>query len=219
MDESLHGRAPVDRRAFLKAAGLLAGAAAAGCDAPPHESPPAAPPATIPAASPAAPRDPGFDPAALLALAEVVLPGELEASGRAGAVRDFVAWVAGYAPVAEQMHGYGDAEIRYLPPDPAPGWRAQLEGLDLLARRSRGRAFAALPPDARRALVEAALANVPGERLPAPLAAAHVAVALVAHWASRPAAWDLAFGARIAPRTCRPLADAVRRPLPLAPRS
>jgi hypothetical protein len=114
------------------------------------------------------------------------------------------------------MHGYGYADVRYLPPDPAPGWRAQLEGLELLARRSRGASLGELPVAERRALIESALAGVPGGRLPAPLAAGHVALALLAHWASSPAAWDLAYGARITPASCRPLGDAPRRPLPLA---
>jgi hypothetical protein len=149
----------------------------------------------------------------------VVLPGEIGEAGRARAVDAFVAWIAGYEPVAERMHGYGYAEVRYLPSDPAPGWRAQLEGLDLLARRTRGRAFAALGAAERQALVEGALAGVAGDRLPAPLAAPHVALALLAHWASGPEAWNLAFGAEITPTSCRPLADAPRRPrpLPIAP--
>jgi hypothetical protein len=172
-----------DRRAFLRAAGALAaGAAAAGCDVPGAAG---GGPAPAPGATPAAGRvrEVGLDRATLVAVGEVVLPGELGATGRASAVDAFVAWVAGYEPVAERMHGYGYADVRYLPPDPAPGWRAQLEGLELLARRSR---------------------------------AGHVALALLAHWASSPAAWDLAYGARITPASCRPLGDAPRRPLPLA---
>jgi hypothetical protein len=205
-----------DRRAFLRTAGVLAaGAAAAGCDAPGTAG-------GIPAAAPGAPpvagraRDLAFDRTTLAAVGDVVLPGELGGAGRAAAVDAFVAWVAGYDPVAERMHGYGYADVRYLPPDPAPGWRAQLEGLDLLARRSRGASFAALPVADRRALVESALAGTPGDRLPAPITAGHIALALLAHWASSPAAWDLAYGARITPTTCRPLGDAPRRPLPLA---
>jgi hypothetical protein len=219
--------APVDRRAFLRTAGVLAaGAAAAGCDVPRPRGDGADPAggATRAEGAPAgsAPRrarDAALDRPTLAALGEVVLPGELGAAGQARAVDDFVAWVAGYEPVAEEMHGYGYAEIRYLPPDPAPGWRAQLDGLDLLARRSRGRAFAELPLASRRAMVEAALARLPNDTLPAPIAAGHVALALLAHWASSPAAWDLAYGARITPLTCRPLGDAPRRPLPLAPRA
>jgi hypothetical protein len=220
MAETPHDPTQVDRRAFLKAAGVLAaGAAAAGCDTPraSGDAPGASSAAPNAATSGVRTRDVGFDRATLAALGEVVLPTELGAAGQAKVVSDFVGWVAGYEPVAEEMHGYGYAEIRYLPPDPAPGWRAQLEGLDLLARRSRGRPFAGLPLASRRALVETALARVPSDRLPAPIAAPHVALALLAHWASGPAAWDLAVGARIAPRSCRPLADAPRRPLPLAP--
>ena len=219
MSDRPQGSRQVDRRAFLRTAGVLAaGAAAAGCEAPRTEDDAAgAAGGAAEAGGGGGARDVAFDRPTLAALGELLLPGELGAEGRARAVDDFVAWITGYEPVAEEMHGYGYAEIRYLPPDPAPGWRAQLEGLDLLARRSRGRSFADLPPAARRAMVEAALARFPGDRLPAPIAAGHVALALLAHWASSPAAWDLAYGARIAPRSCRPLDDAPRRPLPLAP--
>jgi hypothetical protein len=157
-----------------------------------------------------------LDRAALDAVGEAVLPALLGRDGQRAAVAAFARWVDGYAPVAEEMHGYGYADVRYLPPDPAPGWQAQLAGLDLLARQSRGRPFAALAPDARRAVLEAALRGTEGERLPAPLGARHVAVALLAHWAASPGAWDLAWGARIAPATCRPLGEAPRRPLPIA---
>ena len=109
-------------------------------------------------ASPAAgntARATGFDRRTLDALGEVLLPASLGAAGQKGAVDAFVAWVDEYAPVAEEMHGYGYADIRYLPSDPAPGWRAQLEGLDLLARRTRQRAFAELDAEGRRATHEA----------------------------------------------------------------
>jgi hypothetical protein len=218
MPDRPHEPPQVDRRAFLRTAGVLAaGAAAAGCDVPRTGGDEGTPGGGAPRPEPTpGARDVAFDRAALAALGEVVLPGELGPEGRARAVDEFVAWVAGYDPVAEEMHGYGYAEVRYLPPDPAPGWRAQLDGLDLLARRSRGRPFAELPPAPRRAMVEAALARLPNDELPAPIAAGHVALALLAHWASSPAAWDLAYGARITPATCRPLGDAPRRPLPLA---
>ena len=219
MSETPRGRAELDRRAFLRTAGVLAaGAATVGCDAPQAgDGSPDVPPGAATAAGPR--RDAGFDRATLAAVGEVVLPDELGDDGRARATDAFVRWIDGYEPVAERMHGYGYAEIRYLPPDPAPGWRAQLEGLDLLAQRSRRTAFAALPLAERRAMVESALASVADDRLPAPLAASHVALALLAHWAASPAAWDLAYGARVAPTTCRPLDDAPRRPLPLAPRT
>ena len=202
----------VDRRSFLKTAGIVAVATTGvACDIP-GVSQGASPDSARVAAARGGLRDVGFDGPTLAAVAEVVLPGELGVGRRGAAVESFLDWIRGYDPVAERMHGYGYADILYLPPDPAPNWRAQLEGLDILARRSRGRRFAELPLAERRAMVEDALSDVGGERLPPPLAASHVAVALLAHWASSPAAWDLAFGARITPTTCRPLADVTRRP-------
>ncbi len=205
-------KASATRRAFLKVAGTVAAGAAAatvGC-APSPSSERAADGGT-----PREPRDAGFDRRVLDALGEVMLPESLGAAARAAAVSAFVAWVAGYDPVAEEMHGYGYADIRYLPPDPAPGWRAQLEGLELLARKMHQKSFPALDGDGRKDVVTAALASVPGERLPDPLGAPHVAVALAAHWAASPAAWDLALGAQVGAGTCRKLHDVVSRPLPI----
>ena len=48
------------------------------------------------------------------------------------------------------------------------------------------------------------------------IGAPHVAVALLAHWANSSAATDLAYGVVIGKDQCRVLADAPRRPLPLA---
>jgi hypothetical protein len=53
--------------------------------------------------------------------------------------------------------------------------------------------------------------------LPSPLAARHIALALLAHWSASPDAWNLALGAQVSPGTCRKLDDALRAPLPLAP--
>ena len=100
---------------------------------------------------------------------------------------------------------------------PAPGWRAQLQALDLLARRIRKRGFAQLDLAGRRVVLEAALRGGANGTLPAsPLRADHVAVALLAHWAATSEAQDLAYGARIGAGQCRSLADTSRRPLPIA---
>ena len=157
-----------------------------------------------------------FDQPLLNALATAVLPEALGAAGHAMVVRGFSAWIAGYRPVSEEMHGYGNQEITYTASDPAPGWNAQLQGLDLLARRTRGKSFVALDTLGRRALLGAQLARANG-RLPAnPIAATHVAIALLAFWAGSSAATDLAYGVRILKDNCRVLADTVRRPLPNA---
>lgn len=158
------------------------------------------------------------DRTVLDAAAEIVLPTELGLQGQRHATDAFVQWIEQYEPVAEEMHGYGYAEIRYLPADPAPNWSAQLDALDRLAEHRHGRGFVACDRAERAALIDDALRPHAADRLPAPLAAPHVLLALVAHWAAQPDAWDLAFGARIARNTCRDLDDAVRPPIPLEPR-
>lgn len=204
------------RRAFLRNATVLAAgatAAVAACD-------------TVPAPrnggnvdeANAPARATGLTRASLDTLAEAVLPESLGADGRRAATDAFVSWIDGYRPVAEEMHGYGYADVRYLPSDPAPAWRAQLDGLELLAQRVRHRSFSSLTVAGRRDIVTMALRRERGgDRLPAPLGASHIAVALLSHWASSPAAWNLALGADVSPGACRPLDQALRKPLPIAP--
>lgn len=191
-----------DRRAFLKSAAALAAAAAI--------------PAHAQQAGPQASRRALHGPL-LAALGDTVLPESIGAAARANAVRAFNAWIAAYAPVAEEMHGYGDAEITYTPADPAPHWNAQLEALDLLARQTKRRGFTALPISARREIVRRQLATVRGASLPSnPLSATHIAVALLSHWASSSAAHDAAYGVRIIRGECRGLGAVARKPLPIA---
>jgi hypothetical protein len=153
----------------------------------------------------------------LAALGDAVLPESLGAQVRSLAVRDFATWAAAYRPVSEEMHGYGDQEITYTAADPSPGWRSQLEALELLAHRKHRKGFASITVEQRRALVRPQLPRGRGLRLPANIVGApHVAVALLAHWANTSAATDLAYGVAIGKDQCRVLADAPRRPLPLA---
>lgn len=203
------------RRSFLKTATAVAATAAAGTAA--IGTVGCAPGADTKARTPSASgsRPIGFHRPLLGALGEVMLPATLGTAGRTAAVDAFVAWVDGYDPVAEQQHGYGYAEIRYLPADPAPGWRAQLDGLDVLARRMRQRPFVELDAAARQDVVRAALAPVRDVNMPDPLGASHIAVALVAHWAGSPAASDLAMGVSVGTGTCRPLDGVRAKPLPI----
>jgi len=204
------------RRSFLKTAGALtAGAATIGtattaCAV----KDPTASNAT--GLSNASVRVRGFDRVLLDAVATAVLPASLGAPAIRAATEAFVAWADGYEPVAEEMHGYGYADIRYLPADPSPAWRAQLTGLELLARKHGTDGFSTLPLAKRQALLGAVLRNQRGDRLPTPLSASHIAIALLAHWSSGPDAWDRALGARVAPGVCRTLGDATRKPLPVA---
>ncbi len=199
------------RRAFLKVASVAAVGAAAGAAV---GCKPADNATTGASASPQASapkRATGFDRSTLDAVGETMLPASL-GDGRREAVDAFVAWIDGYEPVAEEMHGYGYADVRYLPPDPAPAWRAQLEALDLLAKKTSRKRFHELDETGRKEILTMALARVPGGRLPAPLSATHVAVALVAHWSASPRAWNAAFGADISPNSCRALDGTLGKP-------
>jgi hypothetical protein len=194
---------PSSRRTFLKQAAIAtAAAAASGRSNVAHA---AQPPARA------------LDPTLLAALGNIVLPESLGAAGRARAIHSFTQWLAGYKPVSEEMHGYGNQEITYTAADPAPGWNAQLEGIELLARRKHARGFAALDLATRRELVRSQLARQRGATLPSnPLAAPHVAISLLTHWANSSEATDLVYGVRIAKGNCRQLAESPRKPLPLA---
>jgi hypothetical protein len=155
----------------------------------------------------------------LAALAAAVLPSDLGTDGTARAVAEFQRWVDGYRPGAEANHGYGTGRIANLPPDPRPQWKAQLAALDADARRSGGQSFATLSRERRQALVRAALAGERGESLPSPLAARHVALALLAHFYDSPAATDLCYDARIGRQQCRLLAAQRQPPVALGRRA
>jgi len=143
---------------------------------------------------------------------DLVLPGELGVAGRDAAVAAFQRWADGYDPVPELNHGYGTSEIRYGPPDPVPGWQAQLDALDVEAQRRHGAAFTALSREQRLVLLLGHVDAVEGDSLPSPLRARHVAVALLAHWAGTPEATDRCYGVRISPQTCRGLASSGDEP-------
>ncbi len=193
---------PRDRRTFLKQSAAAASALALGC------APEGAERASGTAAPPPLPREP------LRAVAATVLPSEVGPEGPARIADEFEAWLAGYAPVSEQVHGYGTQEIRYGPPAPGPRWSAQLEALDSEARARHGRPFASLAPAERRALLETALAQAEGGLAdrPAALTADHVAVGLLSFFYGSPEAADLCYGRRIGAGTCRPLEASGERP-------
>ena len=152
------------------------------------------------------------------ALAAAVLPAELGPAGTSRAVADFQRWMDGYRPGAEINHGYGTGTIDRLDADPRPRWRAQLSALEADARRAGGRSFATLPVEHRQTIVRAALAGERGETLPSPLAARHVAVALMAHFYESPLATDLCYESEIGRQQCRPLAAQRQQPVAIARR-
>ncbi len=198
-------RASQGRREFLRTGGAAA-AALAGAGA-------------VPAAGAAQEAgDRRLDLPLLHAVAEAVLPPEIGDAGVRDALRDFARWLEGFEPVAELPHPYlSSSDVRFGPGDPAPMWGAQLAALDLLATKRHGAGFASLDVETRRAMLSADLArHAPDGRLPAPAAATHVAVGVLARFYARPAAADLAYGARIGTRACRDLASGAEAPAPLA---
>ena len=189
---------PQDRRTFLKRSGAaLSAAAVSGC----------VPNNVVPRGDSAASRHASV----LRAVAEVVLPSDLEDASREQAVQSFERWALEYEPVAELNHGYGTSEIRYGPPDPGPGWQAQLEALDIEASRRTGSSFRELDIPQRQELIKRQGLDE-GSGLPNPLRARHVAVALMAHWFRSSEAVDLCYGRRIAERTCRGIDTAPSEP-------
>jgi len=148
-------------------------------------------------------------------VAEVVLPVELGDAGFDRVIRGFTRWVADYRPGVELVHPYGSTTLRQAAESPAIKWRAQLGALETEARTKHQRAFSALTREQRRELVTAALAAGRATRLPEPLEADHVALALVAWYFASPDAIDLCYGKRIGKNQCRPLVNSSREPLPL----
>jgi hypothetical protein len=157
----------------------------------------------------------GLDPALLTQLAEAVLPGELGDIDTARVSRAFARWAEGYQPGAELNHPYGSATIRFAGASPVGRWRSQLDALQQSARSRFGRSFQAASLEQRRDLVQAALFGERVDRMPSPLSAGHVAIALLSWYFASPEATDLCYRARINPNSCRPLANAGREPLPL----
>ena len=151
------------------------------------------------------------------ALGDAVLPAELGPNGVTGAVSAFQQWMDAYRPGAEANHGYGTGRIERVPSDPRPQWRVQLTALDTEARRGGG-SFTSLSRERRQAIVRTALAGERGESLPSPLAARHVAVALLAHFYESPLATDMCYDAQIGRQQCRPLAAQAQQPVALTRR-
>lgn len=169
------------------------------------------------------PREPAqqngsLDAAMVRSVADVVLPSELGEDGITRVSRAFGQWIGGYRPGVELVHPYGSAELRQTGESPLGRWRTQLSALERSAREKHQRAFTALPRDQRRALVMQALADDRLTRLPDPLQANHVAMAMLAWYFATPEAVDLCYSAQIGRNQCRPLVHSSREPLPIKDR-
>lgn len=162
------------------------------------------------------PQAPTLDVTTVTRLAESVLPGELGDAGFARVSRGFTQWINGYREGAELVHPYGSTNLQKTGESPVGRWRTQLAQLDRDANAKHQKTFAALTRDQRREVVIAALGTERANRMPDPLDASHVALALVAWYFAQPEAANLCYQAKIDRNQCRPLMNAPRQPLPLA---
>ena len=170
--------------------------------------------AKVPEAS--AGQEASLDGAMVRSLVEVVLPAELGADGFARVSRNFATWAAGHRAGVELVHPYGSSQLRVTGESPVSRWRSQLTALDGDARARHQRGFAALTHEQRRDLITSVIEGEKVTRLPDPLQANHVSMALLAWYFATPEAADLCYNARIGRNQCRPLVNAPRQPLPLA---
>ncbi len=142
------------------------------------------------------------DEARLRALADIVLPGELGAEGKANVVAGFLRWLREHREGVDTDHGYGFTRLRRTTASPARNYAAQL---DALAARSGD----------RRVAVEEAIAAAKIERLPPRPDGGHVATDLMSFYFNSAEATDRAYGAAIRRDACRELAGSENRPAPI----
>jgi hypothetical protein len=146
------------------------------------------------------------------AIADVVLPSEIGADGRARVVTAFARWLRDYRAGADTDHGYGFTRLRRTGASPAAKYPAQIAALQ---QRAGAQGFASLEVDARRVILEEAIAVAKIERLPERPDGGHIATDLMAFYFNSVEANDLAYRAAIGRDTCRGLEESADRPKPL----
>lgn len=162
------------------------------------------------------PELPGLEGKTLVPLAHVVLPSELGAARVDRAANQFAKWIAGYREGEETLHPYGSERLGKTGPSPVAKWKEQLRDLSTASENKYRRPFSTLQDIQRAGLVREALAGVQvNARVPAPIAAPHVALALLAHFLESPDATNLAYNKTIDPKQCRPLAKSSSEPVAL----
>src|SRR5207237_9758690 len=112
-------------------------------------------------------------------IAPTVLPSALGEARTSGIVDRFAAWTRGYREGVPLAHGYGHPRLVRSGATPVPGYLAQLAALENEARVAGGR-WAALDPDKRRAIIDAALTKAGIRKLPSRPAGHHVVADLMA---------------------------------------
>ena len=148
-------------------------------------------------------------------LAATVLPASLGPDKVSLIVDRFLAWGRDYEEGVALAHGYGDPRLVKSGPSPVPDYLAQLAAL-ATAAKGRGGAFAALPLETRRAVLDEALADAKVTDLPGRPTGRHIVSDLMAFYFRSSEANDLAYRARIGRQMCRTVELTTRRPAPIA---
>ena len=152
--------------------------------------------------------------AALHEIAPTVLPATL-GDARVRSITDkFVAWTRGYREGVALTHGYGHPRLQKSGPSPVPGYVSQLAALKNEAK-ARGGRWAAIDPDTRRSVLDAAFARAGVRALPSRPSGQHVVVDLMAFYFRSSEANDDCYNALINREVCRPIAITTRKPDPL----
>jgi hypothetical protein len=152
--------------------------------------------------------------ATLRELAAVVLPSSLGRNGSDGIVDRFAEWLRGYKAGAEMSTGYGFPRMQAVPANPSAGYAGQLDDLERSAR-AIGSSFAGLDMTAKRRLVEAALAGVGADRIPARPDGRHVAADIMSFYFHGADGEDVLYAAAIRRNDCRGLPSSGARPGPV----
>ncbi|MBM3808189.1 MAG: hypothetical protein FJW22_08315 [Acidimicrobiia bacterium] len=147
-------------------------------------------------------------------IAATVLPSVMGSKGQNEAVDNFLRWIRDYKEGVALSHGYGEPRLVKSGPTPAPGYTRQLVALQQAAQ-SRGGRFGALPIEARRELLDAALKAAEVRNLPGRPDGKHVVSDLMSHYFRSSAANDLCYNARIGRNTYRAIRVTTVRPRPL----
>ena len=148
-------------------------------------------------------------------VARTVLPSAIGAKGQDEAVDNFLRWLREYQEGVPLSHGYGEPRLVRSGPSPAPGYGAQIAGLQQAAT-DRGGRFGALPLDVRRSILDTAFKSAGVQGLPARPEGKHVVADLMAHYFRGSAANDLCYNSRIGRNTYRAIRMTTVRPRPLA---
>ena len=154
-----------------------------------------------------------LDPAALAAIAEVVLPAEADRKAAVAAFTRLDRELQGRGRYRSRLREHPNPQHRAVP---ARNYPAQLAALDVAAKARDVSSFAGATPELRRIIVEAAIAEAKIDRLPARPTGGHIATDLMGHYFNSAAASDLCYRAEIGRDACRGLPGSENKPAPRA---